>query len=877
MRRPFLAPEILQISSMDCGVAALTCMLSGYGIDSNYEKLREACQTQVDGTSIDALEDLCRDLGLDAYQHVVPQDLVVDAMQPRMPLIAVGEPSPGRLHYSTVWRQIGDLIQVMDPRGGRAWIRSEAFASALHRHVQRLPEEDWKDWFGSSSLCGALQGSARKLLSEHIVQSVCIPILESADARAVGALDASLRLIRRTVKSTGQKSRSWCDALFQRAMQATLSEGSDVVPQGFWAIRSSDGEVTVEGAVLLAVDSALAVQDQKVIRDAATRTLDLGTRTESSLPRSIQRILGPEANWIFGWIAAGAGALAVATAFELLLYRIAVDLPRVLTTPQSRIGASLGFLSLIILIAALELGVSYGATRLGRLLELKLRMKTLWSIARVEDEFINSRPTSDLAYRAHALSLVATLIPSLVSVIGAAADLVITFTAMSILDRSYAVIAAIGSLLFVAVWLTTRTKLQEVDTRLQVHASRLLNILLDAMRGIRPVRLHGYQDAFRDDQQREIAQWKVSAFSKIDATSRLESQYSIVSVVVVSAIFGMFLHRGGDARQFVVLAFWSFRIPPIVRRLVQFAQAYPLERNAFDRLTEVTQQELQPDPLETDKTSEPDPRGVSIQMHDVSLMLGGHNVLENVTLDIPAGQHVAVVGASGSGKSSLISLLLGLHQPSSGLLSVDGKVVDSRNRQALRDATMWIDPAIQLWNESLGSNLDFACRGYGRRSALSVLENADLLGVLASVDRGLDAPLGAEGAFISGGEGQRVRVGRALFRAQTRLALLDEPFRGLDRSTRRQILMNVRGAALRATMLFVSHDVSQALLFERVLVVDSGRIVEDGSPQELSSQNSHFARLLKAEQDVIDSAWSGRRWRRLRVSEGHVNEVDKGA
>jgi ABC-type transport system involved in cytochrome bd biosynthesis fused ATPase/permease subunit len=75
-------------------------------------------------------------------------------------------------------------------------------------------------------------------------------------------------------------------------------------------------------------------------------------------------------------------------------------------------------------------------------------------------------------------------------------------------------------------------------------------------------------------------------------------------------------------------------------------------------------------------------------------------------------------------------------------------------------------------------------------------------------------------------------------------------------------------------MVFVSHDISHAMSFERVLVVDSGRIVEDGAPHELSAQDSVFSRLLNAEKELLGSAWSGNRWRRIRVEGGLVQEVD---
>ena len=883
--RPFLAPEILQISSMDCGVAAVSCMLSGFGIDANYEKLREACQTQVDGTSINALEDICLDMGLDVCQHIVPADLVVEAMRDSVPLIALVEPSPGMVHFVTVWRRVRDWLQVMDPRGGRMWVRTADFEATLLRHTQRMAHDEWKEWFETSTFRESLERNARLVFSPSLMESVANPILASADPQQVGALDAALRLVRTTMKFDSGKSASWRETLFQRVFSAAIEDARQgprpgpndappTIPKALWSVRCNEEVVFVQGSVVLAITTP-DVKRAAPVQPSGSRPLDLGTRQRSSLLQNILVILGPETWSFMGWILAAMAAIAIGSAIELLAYRTALDIPRLVTTPKMRIGASVAFVSLFGILLGLEYGVAHGVNRLGRILELKLRMRTLWAIARVNDEFIKSRPTSDLAYRAHALSMGALLIPSLSVVATAIGDLVVTLVAIALLDFRYAMIMVVGAGLFTATWLTTRTKLKEIDMRLQTHAWRLLNILLDGLRGIRPIRLHGFQDAFRDDQRRELDHWKKAAREVITSTSLLQARYSILGVLMLSVTFMVFLIRHGDPRQFIVLAFWSFRIPSIITRLVQFAQTYPLQRNAVDRLIEVTQ--YVPTTTDTELPGKNELKGVSIQIHDVSLMLGGHIVLENIQLDIPPGQHVAVVGASGSGKSSLVGLLLGIHEPTRGEVRIDGRPIDGETRQTLRAETMWIDPSVQLWNDSVGANLDYASKGYARRPALQVLDDADLLGVLASVDRGLDAPLGAEGAFVSGGEGQRIRVGRALFRAETRLALLDEPFRGLDRATRHQILLAIRRAAIRSTMLFVSHDISHAMSFDRVLVVDAGKIVEDGSPQELSTQDSAFARLLNAEKELLETAWSGRRWRRLRVEAGVIREVENRA
>ena len=132
----WLAPEVIQTSAMDCGPAALKCVLEGLGIPVGYGRLREACQTDVDGTSIDTIEDVARALGLDAEQHLVPADHLLMPQSESLPAIAVLTMPSGLNHFVVLYRRLGPLVQVMDPERGRHWVR----ASTLSITAPAAPE-----------------------------------------------------------------------------------------------------------------------------------------------------------------------------------------------------------------------------------------------------------------------------------------------------------------------------------------------------------------------------------------------------------------------------------------------------------------------------------------------------------------------------------------------------------------------------------------------------------------------------------------------------------------------------------------------------------------------------------------------------------------
>ena len=159
-----------------------------------------------------------------------------------------------------------------------------------------------------------------------------------------------------------------------------------------------------------------------------------------------------------------------------------------------------------------------------------------------------------------------------------------------------------------------------------------------------------------------------------------------------------------------------------------------------------------------------------------------------------------------------------------------------------------------------------------------VIAQAHLRSILERLPDGLQTRLGEGGALISGGEGQRVRLGRAMLRPGVRLVILDEPCRGLDREQRRELLARARQLWRQATLLCITHDVGETQAFDRVLVMDGGRIIEDGAPADLAAQpQSRYSALLDAEVAVRQGLWSHGRWRRLWLNAGRLVEDDAGS
>ena len=177
--------------------------------------------------------------------------------------------------------------------------------------------------------------------------------------------------------------------------------------------------------------------------------------------------------------------------------------------------------------------------------------------------------------------------------------------------------------------------------------------------------------------------------------------------------------------------------------------------------------------------------GAAIALRGLGVQAGGHVILRDVTIEIQPGEHVAIVGPSGAGKSTLVGVLLGWHAAARGEVLIDGEPLDESKLDDLRRETAWADPAVRLWNRSLVENLRYGGEGDGFGAAIDA---ALLKEVLETMPDGMQTPLGEGGGLVSGGEGQRVRLARAMMRPQARLVILDEPFRGVGRDDRNLLL-----------------------------------------------------------------------------------------
>ena len=864
----FLVPEVVQTSNMDCGPAALKSLLNGFGIPVHYGRLREACQTDVDGSSIDTLEEVAKQLGLEADQIMLPIDHVLLDEARALPAIAVVLQPNGLTHFVVIWRLHGSFVQVMDPAAGRRWMQASKFLSELFVHSQPVPAQDWREYAGTPDFVRPLL----RRMQEIGIAAESQPMLAAASAdsswKTIAALDAGVRMLTSLVRSGGIQPGPEA----ARVLESFL-ENPAAIPDHYWIVRAgaSEDQLLMRGAVLVRVLGR--ARDTAKSPGPSSPELAAALKQPSTHPgRELLRMLGADGLFTPAALLIAMIAASAAVMFEAVLFRGLLDLGRMLPFPAERLGAIGAVIAFSFALMLVEIPLTRNLLRYGRRLETRLRLAFLQKIPRLGDRYFQSRLKSDMAERSHSVHRIRRL-PELGGQL-LRYSFEIAFTAAGIvwLDPASAVVAVLAAVCAVAIPLAAQPWLMERDLRFRTHTGALTHFYLDALLGLVAIRTHGAQGALRREHESLLSEWARAGLTLQRAVISLETLQFLSGFGFAVCLLASHLARTGETGAVLLLVYWALNLPALGQEVATIAWQYPAYRNVTLRLLEplgAIEQTAAPTAVPLD----PRGRGVALAFHDVSVTVAGHTVLREINLSIGAGEHIAIVGRSGAGKSSLVGLLLGWYRPSSGRVVIDGTELDEQMIEQLRPQMAWVDPSVQLWNRPLQYNLEYGLPGAPSIGLDEAIDAAGLRRVLERLPGGAATPLGEGGGLVSGGEGQRVRFGRALSRPGVRLAILDEAFRGLDFDQRRELLKRAREHWRNSTVLAISHDISEAMGFERVLVVEDGRIVEDGDPRALAEHTeSHFANMLAAEYQVREGLWSSAGWRRVRLEDGVLIE-----
>lgn len=402
---------------------------------------------------------------------------------------------------------------------------------------------------------------------------------------------------------------------------------------------------------------------------------------------------------------------------------------------------------------------------------------------------------------------------------------------------------------FATVKLGKRVKhLKKLENDSTSRFTQALTETLDAIQEIRASNRQGYFLGLLGLRAREVRDYAVSSQWKSDASGRASGllfQFGI-DIFRAAAMLTVLFSDLSIGHMLAVFSYLWFMIGP-VEQLLNLQYAYYAAGGALTRINELLARADEPrypgqvNPFMGRQTVSIDVRGLSFGYND-------ERVLDQLDLSIEPGEKVAIVGASGGGKSTLVQLLLGLYTPQSGVIRFGGSTVQDIGLDTVRENVAVVLQHPALFNDTVRANLLMG-REQDDAACWQALEIAQMDATIRALPLGLDSVVGRSGVRLSGGQRQRLAIARMVL-ADPKVVILDEATSALDAATEYNLHQALNRFLHGRTTLIIAHRLSAVKQADRVLVFDGGRIAEDGDHQQLIADGGLYARLYGHLQQV---------------------------
>ncbi len=435
--------------------------------------------------------------------------------------------------------------------------------------------------------------------------------------------------------------------------------------------------------------------------------------------------------------------------------------------------------------------------------------------------------------------------------------------AQTLLKDSFSVIAFLGTMLLLnwrltlviaalgpAVGYTMRVfgkRMHRITKESQIAVDRLGYVVEENVMAWRTVRLHGVQDAQRARFEASSKALRRLLMKSTVAGATVTPVTQLLTATALAAAIGMALWQsstgGTTMGAFVAFITAAVALATPMRRLSDVSA--PISRGiaSVERALELIHQA----PVETGGSYAPAAPGRSrgeLALRGVTMRFGdaaNPPALDDVSLEIHAGETVALVGPSGAGKSTLVNLLPRFLDPSGGRVTLDGVDLKDWNLHALREQFALVSQEVVLFNDTVAANVCFGAPIDAARTR-AALAAANLADFVDGLPRGAETLIGHNGTQLSGGQRQRLAIARAIYK-DAPILILDEATSALDSESERLVQQALEALMKGRTSLVIAHRLSTIARAHRIIALEAGRIVEQGNHAELLAHGGLYARL----------------------------------
>jgi ATP-binding cassette, subfamily B, bacterial HlyB/CyaB len=383
------------------------------------------------------------------------------------------------------------------------------------------------------------------------------------------------------------------------------------------------------------------------------------------------------------------------------------------------------------------------------------------------------------------------------------------------------------------------------------------SFLVESVSAIQTLKAMAIEPQMQRRWEEQLAGYVGSSFDLLSLGNWTSQSVQLISKIVtaLTLYFGAHLVIAGQLTVGELIAFnmLSGRVAQPVLRLAQLWQDFHQARVSIARLGDILNTTPEP-AFNAGRAALPPIRGdIAFDQITFRYRLDGPTAINDVSLNITAGQVIGFVGPSGSGKSTLTKLVQRLYVPESGRILIDGIDLSVADVAWLRRQIGSVLQENVLFKRSIRDNIALADPGMGMDRVIAAAELAGAHQFILELPDGYDTMVGERGASLSGGQRQRIAIARALV-TNPRILIFDEATSALDYESENIIQRNMRKIAQGRTVLIIAHRLSAVRHADRIITIEGGRIVEDGSHDELLKQAGRYAALhqLQAGLHVVE-------------------------